>query len=166
MPPTITSVAVDPMILHPGQTDVYVDVTVTDDLGVTVVEAVAFDSSTASFVSDQITLALASGDSLNGTYNGTIVIPLSVSDGFYQIVILAANTMSDPNDYTSLDINDDSVITLTRGAEPPVPTPEDGSSETNAKGKCCCDVSININAGPVNIYVCGSDTNSQTDIPA
>ena len=166
MPPTITSVLVNPMELYPGQTDVTVDVTVTDDLGVTAVESVAFDSSTGSFVSEQIPLSLASGDALNGTYNGTIVIPLSIIDGFYQIVVFAANTMSDPLVYSSWDINDDWVINLMRGVtEPSEPIPSDSPSEPNEKEKCCCDVSINITAGPVNIYVCGPNSKSQSDMP-
>jgi hypothetical protein len=166
MPLAITAAAINPTILNAGQTDVVVDATVTDDSGVTAVEAIAFDSSTGNFVSSQITLTLATGDTLNGTYRGTIVIQPSISDGQYQIIVIAGNAMSDPTNFSGFAINDDSVISVERGVTGPVvPTPNNGSSETNEKARCCCEVSINVTSGPVNIYVCGQDSRVKSNMP-
>jgi hypothetical protein len=167
VPPTITLVAASPTTLYAGQTDVKVDANIIDDsgAGVTYASALAYVPSTGEYVGSETALTLISGNMLNGIFSGTLVIPPSIIDGTYQIVVFAANALSNWDDFSTIAVNDESLVVLDRGVTgPDQPSPTDGASETNEKEKCFCNVSINVNSGPVNIYVCRSDT--KFDIPA
>jgi hypothetical protein len=157
MLPNITSVGVSPSSLNTGENDIVVNATVTDGTGVTSVSAVLIDSE-GWIVTDVTSLTLESGDSLNGTYTGTVVVPPDASDGQYQVAVLASNAETVEEDFGTYGIYVyEEFITLVRGiSEPDKPgdTPPDTNEEAD---KCCCKVSINISSGPVNIYVCGTE---------
>jgi hypothetical protein len=150
-PPVITSMNVNPPVLTAGEGQATVTVTITDDVGVISVAAVVIDRYTLLPVSIWNELGLDLGTPQDGTWNGTIIIPYGIEDGdHYRVAIRASDEAG--NYIESQDL----AISLQRGTGPPPP-------ETNGEGKCCCDVSININSGPVNIYVCRSDM--KPDIP-
>ena len=158
MVPNFTLVQVNPLVLNTGQTDVAVTATVTDDTGVTSVLAVPYDVNEGSAITSETTLTLESGDNLNGTYTGTIVIPPEIIDGQYGIAVLAANAESVEGDFSTYAINTDNTITLARGVGGGGGEPGDIPSDTDDQSdKGCCKVSINISSGPVNIYVCGTE---------
>ena len=149
----MTLVEINPMSLKAGQTDVFVKATVIDDVGVRVVTVSAHDTSKSKEIG-LTALTLVTGSPMNGTYQGTIVIPPEISDGEYQI-ILAALVAED-----KLVSNNVATLSVKRG----VTGNSDGDDDTTAKEKSCCKVTINVSAGPVNIYICGSDTKTQTEI--
>jgi hypothetical protein len=156
-PPEITSVNVLPTVLTAGQWQVTVTATVTDEVGVIGVAAVAINPYLLLPVSDYMELGLDAGTPQNGTWNGSVIIPTGNDDGDYHIQIIAAD-----EDYNYVE-NDDLIVSVQRGPE--VQPPPDGPSEITENGKCCCEVSINITAGPVNIYVCGPDSKLESNIP-
>jgi len=161
-PPEITSVSVDPPVLTAGQFQATVTVTVTDDLGVISMAGVVINRETLLPVSNwnDFGFGLIDGTPQDGTWNGSVSIPEGNEDGdHYRIAIRAIDVAGNYAENQDLPIN------VQRGTElPPLPTPDVPISETSEKGKCRCEVSVNITAGPVNIYVCRSDTKS--DIPA
>jgi hypothetical protein len=129
---------------------------------VTAVYALLFDPLLGT-AGNETVLMLISGTDLNGTFQGTMVIPLDINNGDYQVVVLAANITTIPEDYSTYGINDDRILHIVRSVsgpeEPPGPV-EPGETDTKDAG--CCKVTININAGPVNIYVC--DPEKKTEI--
>jgi hypothetical protein len=142
------------------ETDLKVTATVTDDTGVTSVHAFLFDPLLGTGGNETV-LTLISGTDLDGTYQGTMFIPLDVNNGDYQVIVLAANAATVPDDYSTYGINDDRILHILRDEpEPPGPV-EPGETDTKDTGYC--KVTININAGPVNIYVC--DPEKKTEIP-
>ena len=153
MPPSIISVEINPLVLSADESDVIVRATVTDDGGVTRVFAGAWDPTITDVYETEMTLV--SGDNLNGTWTGTIVIPFGISGGLFQIAVLATNADTVEEDYSTYGYNDESVITVIRPGEP---------GESGEKEECCCKVSINVTAGPVNIYVCGSEKKSNIPV--
>jgi len=157
-PPEITSVNVVPTVLTAGQWEVTVTATVSDDVGVIEVAAVAINRNTLVPVIDWNDLGLDVGTPQNGTWNGTVTIPSGSEDGNYSIAVAAVD---EALNYVE---NEDLIVSVQRGQE--VPPPPDGPPhESNEKEKCCCEVSINIASGPVNIYVCGRDSKLKSNIP-
>ena len=144
MLPNITLVQVNPFLLNTGETNIVVTATVTDDGGVIDVVVTA-----------ETPLTLESGDSQNGIYTGTVVIPLApdIIDGLYGVAVLAANAEAVQGDLSTYAINTDSMITLQRGNGG-----NGGNADDDNSDKGCCKVSINISSGPVNIYVCGTES--------
>jgi hypothetical protein len=92
------------------------------------------------------TFGLDIGTPQDGTWNGTVSIPMGIEDGdHYGVAIKAGDEAGNYVESQDLKIN------IHRGTVPPVSPSE--------KGKCC-DLSININSGPVNIYVYKSENES------
>jgi hypothetical protein len=155
MLPNITLVQVNPFLLNTGETNIVVTATVTDDGGVIDVVAVHYDVNEGWAITAETPLTLESGDSQNGIYTGTVVIPLApdIIDGLYGVAVLAANAEAVQGDLSTYAINTDSMITLQRGNGG-----NGGNADDDNSDKGCCKVSINISSGPVNIYVCGTES--------
>lgn len=155
MLPNITLVQVNPFLLNTGETNIVVTATVTDDGGVIDVVAVPYDVNEGWAITAETPLTLESGDSQNGIYTGTVVIPLApdIIDGLYGVAVLAANAEAVQGDLSTYAINTDSMITLQRGNGG-----NGGNADDDNSDKGCCKVSINISSGPVNIYVCGTES--------
>ena len=156
MVPTIVSVGLDKTTLSGTETNLYITATITDETGITAVYALLFDPGLGLTYAETL-LSLSSGTNLDGLYSGTMDIPLDVPNGTYIIGILAANASTVLDDYDTFGINQDTLLSIERSVsgpgEPSGPV-EPGESDTKDNG--CCKVTININAGPVNIYVCDS----------
>ena len=142
----VDHVGINLTVLHAGETGVRIEVIANSDVNIGPVQAVAFDPSTGTNVSSYTVLTKTSGSMNSGTFNGGVDILPTVSDGTYPIVVEVRDSRSDDKDRTTYQVNADHVVNLERGTPP----------GTNTEGKCCCDVSINISAAPVNIYVCDS----------
>jgi len=158
MLPNITLVQVNPLVLNTGETNIVVTATVTDDGGVIDVVAVPYDVNEGWAITAETPLTLESGDSQNGIYTGTVVIPLApdIIDGLYGVAVLAANAEAVQGDLSTYAINTDSMITLQRGNGGN--GGNGGNADDDNSDKGCCKVSINISSGPVNIYVCGTES--------
>jgi len=121
------------------------------------VAAVAINRNTLVPVGDWNDLGLDVGMPQNGIWNGTVNIPMGNEDGNYSIAIAAVD---EALNYVE---NEDLIVNVQRGSEVP-PTPDGPPPETKEE-KCCCEVSINITAGPVNIYICDPDSKLKSNIP-
>lgn len=169
MVPSISSVILDSPsvsntdVLQGTETDLKVTATITDATGVTAVYALLFDPLLGT-VGVQTMLSLISGTELNGTYQGTMVIPMDVINGDYQVIVLAANAETIEDDYSTYGLNDDRILQILRDSSGPVTPPGIPPGEDDKNDTGCCKVTININAGPVNIYVC--DPERKTEIPS
>jgi hypothetical protein len=153
----ITSVSVVPTVLTADQRKVTGNATVTDDVGVIEAVAVAINRNTPVPVGDWNDLGLDVGTPQNGTWNGTVAVPTSNEDANYSIATAAVD---EALNYVE---NEDLVVSVQRGPE--VPLAPDGPRREIFEEKCCCEVTINITAGPVNTYVCDADSSLIPNIP-
>jgi hypothetical protein len=185
MIPTISSVKINPVNLKKGDTEVTVEATVSDDVGVTEVGVLLNHPFKGTIAN--ISLAIISGDALKGTYLGIVHVPLDIMDGTYQIVVVALNALSVEGDNSTF-AGYESDITLERGViggggqagdgpvdgsqtcDGPVDGSQSGDGQTGGgaephTNECCCKVIINVSEGPVNIYVCRADSIHKIDTP-
>jgi hypothetical protein len=185
MIPSLGPVKVNSLVLKKGETEIIIEATVTDVIGVVAVGATVYDPSSDKAIIASVELKLVKGDKLGGIYSGIIVIPLGIKDGHYIIMVTAYNSMSRTYNSTSYAVNTENELIVEReesgagGIGGPGGVVGTGNtdvvvgrtggraggtggvgdeSDTSATEKCCCKVTITVSAGPVNIYVCSHDS--------
>jgi hypothetical protein len=151
---TIDSVTTNPVTLNAGQTQIDVTAQIISDMAVNDVMAQAIDSTGMGFAPVRLE-PLRGSMPPQYTFRGVMVIPPGTVDGTYPISVTAKDDGG-----TSVTNNTTKFI-VARGTTPPPPPPQ-----PEEKDKCCCKVSLNITAGPVNIYVCDRDCKIESNNPA
>ena len=187
MIPAVGPVKVSSLVLKKGETEIIIEAYAADPMGIGVVAvgATVHDPYLDKQIVPGVELKLVRGDKIGGYYNGIIVIPLGIKDGHYIIMVTAFNSMSRTYDSTTYAVNNENELIVERdesgaggtgggivgtGKTDVVVGKTDGTgggtssvsdeSDTSATEKCCCKVTITVSAGPVNIYVCGSEKKS------
>jgi hypothetical protein len=149
--PFINTVTLNPPEFTKGISEVSISAKVTDDVGVNKVWARLFESGTSAPISGSGSeLSLTEGSPQDGTWNGVLTIPLDVSDGNYQVVSYATDVAGNSAESNVLDLK------LSRGE-----TQNSDDAKKGPSSECQCNVTINITAGPVNIYVCPPESTAK-----